>query len=235
MADDYRRRPSFRGAGVVDGARGQSVSSGTRRDKDIESLPLVDGCIDYYPRFLTSYAAWELFAQLLATLQWEQPQVRLFGRVMPSPRLAAWYGDVAYTYSGLTHQPRAWPECLSCIRSAIEQAVAHKFNGVLANQYRSGQDSMGWHSDDEAELGVNPVVASLSLGAQRRFVLRHRRRKELTPIAIDLEHGSLLVMRGPTQHHWRHSVPKTKRTVNARINLTFRNLRVATTLEPASR
>lgn len=235
MADSCHRQMSFHGAAVVEDARGQGVTYGARSDNRCESLSLVDARIDYYPRFLTADAARKLFAQLLDTLRWEQPLVTLFGREMPSPRLAAWYGNVPYTYSGLTHQPRAWPECLASIRSAIGQTVAHEFNGVLANLYRSGQDSMGWHSDNEAELGVNPVVASLSLGAQRRFVLRHRFRKDVALTAIDLEHGSLLVMHGPTQHHWQHSVPKTKRAVNARINLTFRKLHVATAREPASR
>ncbi|MDH3378541.1 MAG: alpha-ketoglutarate-dependent dioxygenase AlkB [Gammaproteobacteria bacterium] len=211
---------------MVNGAHCQGVTRGARCDRECETLSLVDGDIVYYPQFITADVAQELFAQLLATLHWEQPRVTLFGRDVPSPRLAAWYGDAPYRYSGVTHQPRAWPEFLLPIRRAIEQTVMHKFNGMLANLYRSGQDSMGWHSDDEAELGVNPVVASLSLGAQRRFVLRHRRHRGLAPIAINLGNGSLLVMRGATQHHWRHSVPKTKRAVSARINLTFRDLRV---------
>ena len=161
--------------------------------------------------------------QLVAETPWEQTVVHLHGRDYPVPRLVNWYGDPAvfYTYSGQTHAPLPWTPLLAEIRSAVEQAAGQRFNGVLLNFYRDGQDSMGWHSDDEPELRRDPLVASLSLGGSRRFDLR---RKGQTRIAhsLELTHGSLLVMRGATQHHWQHQVAKTRRSCMPRLNLTFR-------------
>lgn len=161
--------------------------------------------------------------QLLAETPWEQPQVHLHGRDYPVPRLVNWYGDpeAFYTYSGLTHAPLPWTPLLAEIRSAVEQAAGQRFNGVLLNYYRDGQDSMGWHSDDEPELGRNPLVASLNLGGTRRFDLRRKGRNTIEH-SIDLSGGSLLVMSGATQHYWQHQVAKTRRPVAPRLNLTFR-------------
>lgn len=148
----------------------------------------------------------------------------MFGRTVPAPRLEAWYGDpgAAYTYSGLAHEPLPWTAELQDLRERVESATATTFNSVLANLYRSGADSNGWHADDEPELGEQPVIASLSLGATRRFLLRHRASGER--VELMLEAGSLLVMRGATQQCWQHCVPK-QRTVQApRINLTFRRV-----------
>lgn len=140
---------------------------------------------------------------------------------MPEPRLSAWYGDAAYTYSGKTRQPHAWMPILDALRQRIEIACQARFNSVLLNLYRNGQDSMGLHSDDEPELGPEPLIASLSLGAERRFVLRH---KTLTDQrhTLTLAHGSLLLMAGRTQHAWKHGLPKAKSVAEPRINLTFR-------------
>lgn len=161
--------------------------------------------------------------QLTQQTPWQQPQVRIYGRHLAVPRLVAWYGDAEarYRYSGLTHQPLPWTPLLAQIRAQVEQAAGQPLNGVLLNYYRDGQDSMGWHSDDEAELGANPLIASLNLGGTRRFDLR-RKGHNCIEHSLHLQHGSLLVMRGPTQHHWQHQVAKTRTPCAPRLNLTFR-------------
>lgn len=188
--------------------------------------PLEDGELLYAPDFLDSVDADQLLQQLLDGIEWEQHQVTIFGRQLPAPRLSAWYGDpdARYTYSGLSLTPRPWTEPLSTLKTRIEAVADDAFNSVLLNQYRDGQDSMGWHSDNEPELGPAPTIASLSLGGERRFLLRHKKRQELDLIELPLSHGSLLIMRGPTQAHWKHQVPKTRRPVAPRLNLTFRRI-----------
>jgi len=159
-------------------------------------------------------------------VDWRQHLIRIRGREVASPRLSAWYGDpdAHYSYSGLSLEPRPWLPVILELKTRVEAVCSVPFNSVLLNLYRDGADSMGWHSDDEPELGERPVIASLSLGATRRFRLRHRRRKELEPVAIDLEDGSLLIMGGDTQRFWKHQVPKSKRVTEPRLNLTFRNI-----------
>ena len=183
-----------------------------------------DGEFLYAPAFWTVAQADALLSALDALPDWRQHHVRLFGRTVPSPRLSAWYGDPgsAYRYSGHRHVPLPWPARLMEVRRHIEQATGHAFNAVLGNRYRDGGDAMGWHSDDEAELGARPVIASATFGATRRFLLRHRRsgRRE----TLELRHGSLLLMAGDSQRCWQHSLPRTKRAVGLRINLTFRHI-----------
>lgn len=165
-------------------------------------------------------------AQLYAETPWQQPQLQLYGRKVQVPRLVAWYGDAeaSYRYSGLTHQPLPWTPLLALIRARVVAAVGQPLNGVLLNYYRDGQDSMGWHSDDEAELGRNPLLVSLNLGGSRRFDLRRKGRSRIEHSLL-LNHGSLLVMRGPTQHYWQHQVAKTRSPCAPRLNLTFRMIR----------
>jgi alkylated DNA repair dioxygenase AlkB len=179
------------------------------------------GVLIHDPDFLRREAADELFALLKARTEWKQ-ETGSFGR--PFPRLTAYYADagVSYTYSGVTHPAAVWPDHLIDLRRRIEAAAEAPFNSLLLNYYRHGTDSIGYHTDAEQTLGINPIVPSLSLGATRQFVLRHMRTKER--FTFDLTHGSLLIMAGTTQHHWMHAVPKTKKTVGERINLTFRNL-----------
>ena len=143
-----------------------------------------------------------------------------------SPRLSAWYGDPSarYAYSGLSLEPIPWFPVLAEIKAEVEAASGAVFNSVLANLYRDGADSMGWHSDDEPELGERPVIASASFGAIRRFRLRHRHRRELDPVAVPLNHGSLLIMKGDTQSNWKHQIPKTRKVSEPRVNLTFRTI-----------
>lgn len=187
------------------------------------SLQLPDAELALWPQWLSVSVADQWLAQLTEQTPWQQPQVRIYGRYVVVPRLVAWYGDAeaSYRYSGLTHQPLPWTPLLAQIREQVEQAAGQSLNGVLLNYYRDGQDSMGWHSDDEAELGVNPLIASLNLGGTRRFDLRRKGQSRIEH-SLDLQHGSLLVMRGATQHHWQHQVAKTRASCAPRLNLTFR-------------
>ena len=177
------------------------------------------------PAWLPRVQADVLFADLLAAVPWAVHRIRLFGREVDSPRRSCWIGDpdAAYTYSGTRFEPRPWPDALLPVRERLARELGVDFNSVLANLYRDGRDSMGWHSDAEAELGPRPVIASLSLGVVRRFVLKSRTDPALKR-AIELPHGSLLLMRGDTQRNYRHALPRTAKPVGARINLTFRRI-----------
>jgi len=188
-----------------------------------QQLPLADAELRWQPEWLDAVAADHWLAALLAQTPWQQPQVFVHGRQHPVPRLLAWYGDagVGYRYAGLSHQPLAWTPLLAQIRARVEAAAGQAFNGLLLNYYRDGQDSMGWHSDDEPELGRNPLLASLSLGGERRFDLRRCGASRIE-YSLPLNHGSLLVMAGATQHHWQHQVAKTRSLCAPRLNLTFR-------------
>lgn len=165
-----------------------------------------------------------LFDQLQQEIDWRQEPIQLFGKRYMQPRLLAWYGDVgvSYRYSGIEHQPLPWTPGLAALRDRIETLSGANFNSVLANQYRNHRDSMGLHADDEPELGAQPVIASLSLGEERVFRLKHRHRKDLKAVRLPLSSGSLLIMRGETQDNWRHEVPKQTKPCGPRINLTFR-------------
>ncbi|MDP6449996.1 MAG: alpha-ketoglutarate-dependent dioxygenase AlkB [Lentisphaeria bacterium] len=187
-------------------------------------IPVTDGDVVFDAAFFSASDADRLLAALLSSLLWEQHLVRVYGRTHPAPRLSAWYGDegVRYTYSGLTLEARPWTPELQNIRSQVEAAAGASFNTVLLNQYRDGKDSMGWHSDDEPELGTNPVIASVSFGDARRFIMRHKTRGDIERVELALGHGSVLIMRGATQHNWQHHVPRTTRSVGTRVNLTFR-------------
>lgn len=165
-----------------------------------------------------------LFAALRCEIPWETHSIRLFGRLVPSPRLSCWIGDAGtdYTYSRVQFAPHAWTPASSAIRAALAERFALRFNSVLANLYRDGEDSMGWHSDAERELGPEPVIASVSFGAARPFRFRSRATKRVAA-EILLAHGSVLVMRGATQASYQHDLPKA-RGAGARINLTFRTI-----------
>jgi len=165
---------------------------------------------------------------LIRDLDWQQHEVRIAGRRLPSPRLSAWHGEPGanYAYSGLHLEPQPWTRLLQELRQQLETLLETSFNSVLANLYRDGRDSMGWHSDDEPELGAEPLIASLSFGAARNFRLRHRRHPKRQH-TIRLENGSLLVMAGALQQHWRHCLPRSARVHEARVNLSFRQVRLA--------
>ena len=189
-------------------------------------VPLGGADLLFAPRWLDAAAADALQAALGAQVPWEVHRIRLFGRDVASPRLSCWIGDpgAAYRYSGVLFEPQPWPLGLQQLRGWLEASCGASFNSVLANRYRDGSDAMGWHSDDEPELGPQPVIASLSLGATRRFLLKARA-KDGQRLALDLPAGSLLLMRGDTQRNYRHALPRTARPVGERINLTFRNIR----------
>jgi alkylated DNA repair dioxygenase AlkB len=194
--------------------------------------PLPDECIDLglyegearlWPGAFGPEEATRLFEALRAGIRWQQEAIVIFGQRRQVPRLVAWHGDpgAGYRYSGTDHHPEPWTPELESIRERASALSGARFNAVLLNLYRDGRDGMGWHADDEPELGRNPAIGSVSLGATRRFCLRHRRRKDLK-VDLDLPHGSLLLMGGATQHHWVHALPKTRRAAGERINLTFR-------------
>ncbi len=185
-------------------------------------LTIRDGRLLWIHNFLSAEQADVAYQRLLLELNWQQQAIRLFGKSVMQPRLHAWYGDKSYRYSGLHLPPQPWSEVLLPLKQCSEQATGSQFNSVLANLYRHGQDSMGWHQDNEPELGHQPVIASLSLGATRRFALRHIQSKE--KLTFELSHGSLLVMAGDTQHCWQHAIPKTRQACQPRINLTFRQI-----------
>ena len=189
----------------------------------LQPLPLIDAELAWAPGWLAPAAAHALMADLRGSVPWEVHRIRLFGREHASPRLSCWIGDpdAVYRYSGTVFQPHPWPPALDALRRRLQDALGTPFNSVLANRYRDGRDAMGWHSDSEPELGPSPVIASVSLGATRRFVLRHRA-EPTRKFALELAHGSLLVMRGATQRYWQHALPRTARPVGERVNLTFR-------------
>ncbi|WP_104029628.1 alpha-ketoglutarate-dependent dioxygenase AlkB family protein [Vibrio jasicida] len=183
---------------------------------------VAQGRIYYDPNFLNNLEADRYFSNLRSTLPWQQERITMFGRSVLQPRLQAWHGDVAYTYSGLTMSPHPWTPDLNELKARCEAIANVQFNSVLANLYRHGQDSMGWHQDNEPELGRNPVIASVNLGETRRFLLRNLHCK--TQLEYELSHGALLIMAGELQHHWKHAVPKTAKPKGERINLTFRHI-----------
>ena len=164
--------------------------------------------------------------RLIDEISWRAEKIVVWGKTYPQPRLIAWYGDLGknYTYSGIHLERLPWTQMLLDIKSRVE-AVAHtQFNSVLLNYYRDHRDSMGMHSDDEPELGERPVLASLSLGEERILILKHKRDKGLKPVRLQLESGSLLLMKGDTQHYWKHGIDKETRPCGPRVNLTFRRI-----------
>ena len=178
--------------------------------------------------FLSLQAADRLYQALLALPDWQQHHITLYGRRLAEPRLGLWYSDsdVIYRYSGRNCLPCAWPPPLQSVRKLLQDRLQHPFNGVLGNLYRDGNDSMGWHSDDEHSLGAQPLIASLSLGAGRDFLLR-RKDDHGRKLRFHLQQGSLLLMAGSTQQFWQHALPRRKKVTQARINLTFRYIQHA--------
>ncbi len=183
------------------------------------------GALEYQPGFLGGAEADDLFDRLHEELDWEHREIRMFGRRVAQPRLTAWYGDpgVGYSYSGTRWAADGWHELLESLRDRLESKTRVRFNSVLCNLYRNGDDAMGWHADNERELGPQPVIASISLGQVRRFSLRPRDRHR-SPLHLEPGHGSLLIMSGDLQQHWLHSLPRSRRPMNPRINLTYRQV-----------
>jgi alkylated DNA repair dioxygenase AlkB len=192
-------------------------------DKIVFDLP--DAEIEYYPNFFTEAEATILFQELYSEIPWQQDNITLFGKTYLQPRLTALFGNnnKPYTYSNITMYPHLWTETLQRIKVKVENTTGYHFTSVLLNLYRDGKDSNGWHADNEKELGPNPIIASISFGEKRVFQLKHNTVKELKQ-NIALENGSLLLMKGTTQHFWKHQIPKTAKPINPRINLTFRTI-----------
>ena len=199
------------------------------------AMRLAEDCC-YVPGFIPAAEANHLMLKLQAELNWQQQSIRIFGREVMQPRLICWQGepDAQYSYSGLSLEPETWHPDLDILRISLQGYTGHPFNSVLVNAYRNGQDSMGWHSDDEWELGTRPVIASVSLGVERMFRWRRKargnpaassgERPKNTSCGLKLQHGSLLLMSGDFQHRFQHAVPKTARPCGWRINLTFRQI-----------
>tara|TARA_Y100000588_G_C14195698_1_gene900077 strand:+ start:494 stop:1078 length:585 start_codon:yes stop_codon:yes gene_type:complete len=190
---------------------------------EIFSLP--DAELEYFPNFLNKEKADLLLQKLLKEVPWQQQNIKLFGKEIPQPRLTAFYAEqgISYTYSGLQLKPNSFSTEFWELKQKTQELSGFDFNTCLANLYRHGNDSMGWHADDEKVLGKNPVIASISLGGIRRFQFKHKTNKDLKE-SIELQHGSLLIMKGSMQHFWKHQLPKTKKEVAPRINLTFRKI-----------
>ncbi|MEM8509012.1 MAG: alpha-ketoglutarate-dependent dioxygenase AlkB [Bacteroidota bacterium] len=188
-------------------------------------LSLPDAEISYFPAFFSKEIADRYFVALRSQVSWQQDNITVFGKTYPQPRLTALFGNngKSYSYSNITMHPHVFTPELAQIKKEIESISETVFTTCLLNLYRDGKDSNGWHADDEKELGQNPVIASVSFGAPRFFHLRHNQNKALKHKVL-LEHGSLLLMQGTTQHFWKHQIPKTAKKVGERINLTFRNI-----------
>lgn len=195
-------------------------------DRTFEPIALPDADIRLMRRFYDAQQADRNFASLLRDTPWRADTIKVWGKEYPQPRLTAWYGDAGadYTYSGLRMAPLPWSDTLARIKSEIEAVCGACFNSVLINLYRDERDSVGWHSDDEPELGPAPLIASLSLGATRTFRLKHKKRPHDKATGIALTHGSLLLMGGDTQRCWSHAVDKERQPAAPRINLTFRTI-----------
>ena len=184
---------------------------------------LPDAEIIYYPNFLSQEEADSLFQELQKNTPWQQDEITVYGKKHLQPRLTALYGNEGkhYSYSNIVMQPHHWTLPLQKIKSLVESTSGTNFTTVLLNYYRDGNDGNGWHADNEKELGMNPIIASLSLGTERNFQLKHNTDPSQKKNIL-LENGSLLLMKGTTQHFWKHQVPKTAKPIGSRINLTFR-------------
>lgn len=197
------------------------------QEKAFEVISLSNGEILFMRNFLSPTKAKHYFNLLQNNISWKQEEVRFYGKTYPVPRKTAWYGyeGFNYSYSGITCYPEIWTKELLEIKSQIEQFIPEEdFTSVLLNLYNNGNDKMGWHADDEKELGINPTIASVSLGETRRFDIKHKQNKELH-YKFELTSGSLLIMRGALQHHWIHQIPTQKKVKDPRINLTFRTIK----------
>lgn len=190
----------------------------------MKNLLPADGTTDYYGKILSDADANRYFEKLMETIAWRNDEAVIFGKHFITKRKVAWYGDrdFSYTYSNTTKEALPWTPELLELKALVEKLSGTQYNSCLLNLYHDGDEGMAWHSDDEKSLGKDTSIASLSLGAERKFSLKHKQSKET--VSVQLENGSLLVMKGKTQTHWLHSLPKTKKVKQPRINLTFRTM-----------
>ncbi len=193
---------------------------------NLERLKIEDAEVWFAREVELGAPAQNFLDAFLGDTPWRQESVTIYGKKIPQPRLIAWYGDPGqrYSYSGIALEPLPWTTTLVEVRERVQTLSGEKFNSVLLNYYRDHRDSMGFHSDDERELGPTPVIASLSLGATRTFILKHKTRAELKPVRLALPSGSLLVMKGLTQKNWKHGIDKETTPCGPRVNLTFRRI-----------
>lgn len=191
-----------------------------------DNLLPCDGMVHYHGPVFSLEEADQYLQNLLTEIPWKHDEARMFGKHIITARKVAWYGDsdFSYTYSGTTKQALPWNEDLTVIKNHIEKLTGTRFNSCLLNLYQNGGEGMAWHSDDEKSLEKDTTIASVSFGAERKFSLKHKVTKET--VSVVLEHGSLLEMKGSTQSHWLHCVPKTKKVTDPRVNLTFRTMKV---------
>lgn len=194
----------------------------TNNQKEIQEFVLPGSRVVLFRNYYSYANACDIFLKLKNKIEWNQDEITLYGKKIPLPRLTAWYGDpgIVYDYSGIIVKSIPWTNQLQDIRSTVQKATGNPFNSVLLNYYRSGRDGVAWHSDDEPVLGENPIIASASFGYPRKFQIRHKQTKEL--LEFELGNGDILLMDGQTQKYCEHQVPKTKKNVDERINLTFR-------------
>jgi alkylated DNA repair dioxygenase AlkB len=195
---------------------------------EIERLPLIDADLQLWRQVNLGRSYDSLLQTLIDDSAWRQEEITVYGKPYLQPRLSAWYGDLAYSYSGIRLEPLPWTPTLLNIKRQVEALVEHEFNSVLLNYYRDQNDGMGMHSDDERELGPQPAIASLSLGEARSLLLKHKSRKDLKTVKLALAAGSLLLMQGETQQYWRHGINKQRQPCGPRVNLTFRSIRALT-------
>ncbi|HIP36346.1 MAG TPA: alpha-ketoglutarate-dependent dioxygenase AlkB [Crocinitomix sp.] len=187
-------------------------------------LKIPDADVTLYQQFFSEKESNKLLENLTNNIHWQQDHIKIYGKTIKLPRLTAWYGypNLTYTYSGIAMNPKPWNNELLFLKDKIEKELKVEFTSCLLNRYKTGNDYVGWHQDNEKELGKNPIIASVSFGQTRIFQLKHIYNKELKRINIPLNHGSLLVMKGTTQHYWKHQIQKTTLQIQQRINLTFR-------------
>lgn len=192
----------------------------------LEQIPMPDADVYYSRDFKLGHPHDAILHQLINDVPWRQERIVVWGKEYAQPRLIAWYGDPgsSYTYSGITLEPTPWTGLLLEMKRRVEAIAADTFNSVLLNYYRDNRDSMGFHSDDEPELGARPVIASLSFGEERTFIMKHRLDKSAKPVRLRLASGSLLLMKGETQRYWKHGIAKETRPCGPRVNLTFRRI-----------
>jgi alkylated DNA repair dioxygenase AlkB len=181
--------------------------------------------VDWHKTNWREVSSNELDELSFSNICWKQDWIKFYGKNMPLPRLTSWYGDrgASYTYSGIRSEPNDWNKGLLYIKERVERCAGERFNSVLLNWYRDGEDHLSWHSDNEKELGTNPIIGSVNFGATRDFLLRRVDDKS-KKVVIPLKHGTLLIMKGELQHFWQHSIPKRKNVRSSRFNLTFRRI-----------
>ena len=198
----------------------------TTLDKNRSLIKADNLSVEYIENFFDFDQSQLYMKHLTNDIKWKREKIRMWGREIVTKKRIAWYADEgkSYTYSGSTFHPDQWNELLLEIKKHVEQYIKFQFNSVLLNEYPNGKVGMGWHSDDERELGIDPIIASLSFGANRDFIFKHKTDKSFENIKIHLKSGSLLLMLGSTQHHWKHSLPKRLKVKQPRINLTFRKI-----------